>query len=82
MFNFSDFHSLIAEYENCLYTYNDADKIVLLCMYSLVFVVALTGNVLVLVTVCLRRSVRNTVANRFLVNLTVADLLGKWNGDM
>jgi len=54
------------------------DKIVLLCIYIPVFVIALVGNVLVLVMVCMNKSVRRNVANYFLVNLAVADLLGKY----
>lgn len=54
-----------------------ADKIILLCIYIPVFVVALVGNILVLVMVCMNKSVRRNVANYFLVNLAVADLLGK-----
>lgn len=53
------------------------DKIILLCIYIPVFAVALIGNVLVLVMVCMNKSVRRNVANYFLVNLAVADLLGK-----
>lgn len=54
-----------------------ADKIILLCIYIPVFVVALVGNILVLVMVCMNKSIRRNVANYFLVNLAVADLLGK-----
>lgn len=53
------------------------DKIILLCIYIPVFAVALIGNILVLVMVCMNKSVRRNVANYFLVNLAVADLLGK-----
>lgn len=62
--------------ENTFDEFN-TDKIILLCIYIPVFFVALVGNILVLVMVCMNKSVRRNVANYFLVNLAVADLLGK-----
>ncbi|XP_071177228.1 QRFP-like peptide receptor [Mytilus edulis] len=60
--------------ENTFDEFN-TDKIILLCIYIPVFFVALVGNILVLVMVCMNKSVRRNVANYFLVNLAVADLL-------
>ncbi|KAK3090934.1 hypothetical protein FSP39_015878 [Pinctada imbricata] len=74
--NFTTFEELIEEYDKSLYTYDHPDKVVLLCIYIPVFLFALVGNFLVLVMVCVQRSARRNVANRFLVNLAVADLLG------
>ncbi len=54
------------------YTYQQPDRIVLLCIYVPVFVLALLGNLLVLLVLLVNRRMRS-VTNYFLVNLAVAD---------
>ncbi|KAH7954063.1 hypothetical protein HPB49_015315 [Dermacentor silvarum] len=51
-----------------------ADLIVRVCLYAVIFVFAVVGNVLVLVTLVQNKRMR-TVTNVFLVNLAVSDLL-------
>ena len=66
------------EYKNSLFTYDHPEKIALISMYVIIFVLALVGNFLILLMVCLKRSTRKNITNFFLVNLAVADLLGKY----
>lgn len=63
--------------ESNFFTYDQPDKIILICFYIPVFFVALVGNILVLVMVFLQRSMKRNTTNYFLVNLAVADLLGE-----
>lgn len=65
------------DFRDSFFTYDSPQTIVLICIYVPVFLVALAGNVLVLLVVLMNRKMRS-VTNYFLVNLAVADLLGKY----
>ena len=73
--NMHDSHTLTESF----FEYHMPEKIVLLAIYSTLFLMALIGNVLVLVMVCINKRFRRNIANFFLVNLAIADLLGKFN---
>ena len=55
---------------------SDTKSIVLVCVYVPVFLVAILGNIFVLLVILPHKSMRS-VTNYFLVNLAVADLLGE-----
>jgi len=55
--------------------YRQPQTVVLMVGYAAVFLLSLAGNLLVLVVVLSNRAMRTTT-NYFLVNLSVADLLG------
>ena len=58
------------------YTYRSPTSIALICLYVPIFFCAFIGNFLVLLVVLPSKHMRS-VTNYFLVNLAVADLLGK-----
>ena len=60
---------------NALETYRQPLTVVLMVVYGVVFILSLTGNGLVLLVVLGNRSMRTTT-NYFLLNLSIADLLG------
>ena len=55
--------------------YRQPQTIALITGYAIVFLLSLTGNLLVLVVVLSNKAMRTTT-NYFLVNLSIADLLG------
>ena len=55
--------------------YRQPQTIALIAGYAVVFLLSLTGNLLVLVVVLSNKAMRTTT-NYFLVNLSIADLLG------
>jgi len=55
--------------------YRQPQTIALMAGYAVVFLLSLAGNLLVLVVVLSNRAMRTTT-NYFLVNLSIADLLG------
>jgi hypothetical protein len=59
------------------FAYDRPERIVLICFYVPLFVLAMVGNVLVLLMVACNREMRKSTANYFLVNLAIADLLGE-----
>jgi hypothetical protein len=65
------------DYKKSLFTYDHPEKIALISVYVIIFVLALVGNAMILLMVCLKRSSRKSITNFFLVNLAVADLLGE-----
>ena len=67
---------LMEEFRRSMYGYQRAGSIALLAVYVPAFLVALLGNVFVLVIVLSNKHMRN-VTNYFIVNLAVADLLGE-----
>ncbi|XP_062607128.1 QRFP-like peptide receptor [Saccostrea cucullata] len=67
--------SFFDNYKKTLFTYDHPEKIALISVYVIIFVLALVGNSLILLMVCLKRSTRKSITNFFLVNLAVADLL-------
>ncbi|KAK2157162.1 hypothetical protein LSH36_196g01022 [Paralvinella palmiformis] len=70
-------NGILREFRNNLFSYADTKTIVLICLYVPIFGTALVGNILVLMVVLPNRHMRN-VTNCFIVNLAVADLLGKF----
>ena len=66
---------VINEFKRGLYTYEEARTVVLISIYGIIFLMALGGNVLVLLVMVVNNSMRN-VTNFFLLNLAVSDLLG------
>lgn len=69
--------NFIRAFEDTLFEYHKPENIAILCIYIPVFFLALFGNTLVLVMVCINKRFRRNIANFFLVNLAIADLLGK-----
>lgn len=57
-------------------TLHETNTLVLLCLYVPVFVLAIVGNVTVLLVIIPNRRMWS-VTNNFLLNLAIADLLGK-----
>ena len=66
---------VIDEFKRGLYTYEEPRTIVLITIYGIIFLMALGGNVLVMLVMVANNSMRN-VTNYFLVNLAFSDLLG------
>jgi hypothetical protein len=71
-----ELNDALKEFRNNLFSYADPKTILLICLYVPIFITALVGNILVLMVVLPNRHMRN-VTNCFIVNLAVADLLGK-----
>lgn len=68
--------TVIEDYKKDLLTLNNTPTLVLLVLYVPIFIMSLVGNVIVLLVIIPNQRMR-TVTNNFLVNLAVADLLGK-----
>ena len=68
---------IMTDFTNQLYTYNDPVVIALLTFYVPIFLLALVGNVMVLIITFSSGGIRN-VTNSFLLNLSCADLLGRY----
>ena len=66
---------VINEFKRGLYTYEEPRTIILITIYGIIFLMALGGNVLVMLVMVANNSMRN-VTNFFLVNLALSDLLG------
>lgn len=67
---------VIQDFENSQFTLNAPSTIILLVLYVPIFITSLVGNSLVLLVILPNQRMWN-VTNNFLVNLAVADLLGK-----
>lgn len=50
-------------------------NIVTLIIYSLIFILSVTGNSLVILTILKSRTMRNSMTNMYLLNLALADLI-------
>lgn len=70
------FDDVFKDFMASLYTYGQPKNIILISIYVPVFLLAFLGNMLVIVVILSNRSMRS-VTNYFLLNLAVADLLGK-----
>ena len=68
-------NDVVDEFKRGLYTYEEPRTIVLITIYGIIFLMALGGNVLVLLVMAANNSMRN-VTNFFLLNLALSDLLG------
>ena len=64
-----------------LYTYDRPGSVVLIAAYVPLFLLSVSGNVVVLLVILLNRSMR-TVTNYFLFNLAIADLLGRFSSTL
>ena len=72
-YNFTDVNSILQDFKDGLYTLNSVPTIVLVCLYVPVFLVALFGNILIILSVT-GDSAANRPRNYFLLNLALADL--------
>ena len=67
---------VLKDFKRSLYTYEEPRTIVLIGIYAVIFLMALIGNVMVLLVMVANHTMRN-VTNYFLLNLALSDLLGK-----
>lgn len=72
----SDFDGIIEAWKQSLITLNQPNTIVLIALYVPVFLTAIIGNLTVLFVIIPNRRMWS-VTNNFLLNLAIADLLGK-----
>lgn len=70
------YEQALSTFRETLFAYKQPQTLALLCLYAPVFLVALVGNLLVLLVVLPNRFLRS-VTNCFIVNLAIADLLGE-----
>lgn len=68
---------VIDDFKQSQFTLNNPTTILLMCLYVPIFITSLVGNVLVLLVILPNQRMW-TVTNNFLVNLALADLLGKY----
>ena len=68
----------VDEFKRGLFTYQETRTILLIIIYGVIFLLALGGNVLVLLVIVANNSMRN-VTNFFLLNLALSDLLGTYH---
>ena len=73
----SDFNGIIEAWKQSLITLNQPNTIVLISLYIPVFLTAIIGNLTVLFVIIPNRRMWS-VTNNFLLNLALADLLGKY----
>ena len=69
--------SVFDEFKQDLLRYRNPATVVVVSLYTLVFVLALIGN-LVSLTVLLSRKYSRCATDYFLINMAVSDLLGKY----
>ena len=72
----SSIDEIVDHFLNSLFTYREPRTIILTVLYTLLFILALVGNLVVIAVIMCNQSMRS-VTNYFLFNLAVADLLGK-----
>ena len=68
--------SVLQDFKNSQVTLTDPSTLALLTLYVPIFCISMAGNSLVLLVIVPNRRM-STVTNNFLVNLAVADLLGR-----
>ena len=73
----NDFDQILKDFRKSLYRMDDPVTIVLIICYIIVFTSALLGNLMVLLVILSNKSMRTSLTNSYLLNLAVADLLGK-----
>lgn len=71
-----DSHEVFETFKRDLITLNQPNTIVLICLYVPVFLMAIIGNLTVIFVIIPNRRMWS-VTNNFLLNLAIADLLGK-----
>lgn len=62
-----------------LLTSHNVETIALVAVYVPVFLLAVLGNVFVLIVILVDTRMRKSAPNFFLCNLAIADLLGEWS---
>lgn len=72
-----DSHEIFETFKRDLITLNQPNTIVLICLYVPVFLTAIIGNLTVIFVIIPNRRMWS-VTNNFLLNLAIADLLGKF----
>jgi len=72
----AQFEDLERAFRASLYRYNEPVNAILIAFYVIVFLMSLVGNIFVLLVIRADKSIRN-VTNYFLLNLAIADLLGR-----
>ncbi len=65
------------DFKRVQYTLDEPSTRVLVVAYSVVFILAVVGNIMVLVVILCNKAMRS-VTNYFLVNLAVSDLMGEY----
>jgi len=68
--------SVLQEFRTSQVTLTEPSTLALLTLYVIIFCMSMAGNILVLLVIVPNRRL-STVTNNFLVNLAVADLLGR-----
>jgi len=68
--------SVLQDFKNSQVTLTEPSTLALLTLYVPIFCISMAGNILVLLVIVPNRRM-STVTNNFLVNLAVADLLGR-----
>ncbi|KAK6178751.1 hypothetical protein SNE40_011264 [Patella caerulea] len=72
-YNFSGADDILRDFEASFYTFSNYTTVILLTLYIPTFIVALVGNILIILTVFADKTVRKT-KNIYLINLAVSDL--------
>jgi len=68
---------VLEDFEESQFTLNEPTTVLLIVLYVPIFLTSVIGNILVLIVIVPNKQLWN-VTNNFLVNLAVADLLGKY----
>ena len=68
---------MLEDFEESQFTLNEPTTVLLIVLYVPIFLTSVIGNILVLIVIVPNKQLWN-VTNNFLVNLAVADLLGKY----
>ena len=71
-----DFLTVMQSFKQSMLTVNDTHTIILISLYAPVFLLAMLGNITVLFVIIPNRRMWS-ITNNFLLNLAIADLLGK-----
>lgn len=73
-----DYAGVIREFkESQLIRYKNLSVIIILCLYAIVLITAVIGNVLVVLVILGHPRMRRSPTNYFLLNMAISDLMGK-----
>jgi len=72
-YNFTDVDRVFQEFTNGLYTIHQFSTIILLTLYTPIFLIGLFGNILIIIS-SIRESQQKKSKSLFLANLAIADL--------